>query len=223
MCICSLLIISFILLLTFLSCSQQNYSDTNNLHRQDEEQVYHPISSNMEHLPFFIDAVDLNILSISESTVQLQIKNNSEIRFYFHDCVVVRDYLLRLGEMDRFALEYFDGTYWRTITPYIPYSPYDIILSFFQWPIQPHEYIIMEYTLTYHDIPKTEAGLYRIRLTIFIMECASIPEMRQQLREFYEAGGEISHYNANIRRMPRHTLTAEFYWDGETFTVRTLS
>ena len=181
----------------------------------DEPEVYDetaPLADTIRTLPFFVDKIFMEVVSISTDSVQLRIENNSDMSIR-----VAPDYIRRrhvnypgpFTSSGSFHIDFFDGQYWRLLIPYPNIIPTDFIeVGGTSHHVLPGEYLIFDYCLALHPIPKQGIEYYRIVLEVFPNDVT--PELRRILWDYRRAGGDIFFYTAG---WPRHAIVAEFYWD----------
>ena len=180
----------------------------------DEPEVYDepaPLADTIRTLPFLVDKILMEVVSISTDSVQLRIENNSDMSID-----VVPDYRRRRHQNypgpftshGSFHIDFFDGQYWRLLIPYPVTSDGFYSLDYFAYKVLPNEYLIFDYCLDLHPLPKQGADRYRIVLDVIPYHVTR--EIRQSLLDYRRAGGDIFFYTAG---WPRHAIVAEFYWD----------
>jgi len=182
----------------------------------DEPEAYDepaPLADSIRKLPFLVDKISMEVVSISTDSVQLRIENNSDMLIS-----VAADYLRRrhvnypgpFTSNGSFHIDFFDGQYWRLLIPYPNIIPDSFVLWGTTHFVSPGEYLIFDYCLALHPLPKHGVKHYRIVLDVFPDNVT--PEMRRTLWDYRRAGGDIFFYTAG---WPRHAIVAEFYWHGE--------
>ena len=181
-----------------------------------------PLADTIRTLPFLVDKISMEVVSISTDSVQLRIENNSDMSIN-----VAADYLRRrhinypgpFTSDGSFHIDFFDGQYWRLLIPYPNIRParnieyngtiiYYIFVGGTIHHVLPGEYLIFDYCLALHPLPKQGIERYRIVLEVFPHDVT--PELRRTLWDYRRAGGDIFFYTAG---WPRHAVVAEFYWD----------
>ena len=177
-----------------------------------ESELASQIIDNVRTLPFFADTVSMEVLSFSEDSIQIKLVNNSDIGVSFHSCSMRRGMFGGIPSVGIFAVYYLDGHDWRIIVPSTRELVYPIPSEYAPILIVPGNYEIAEFCLALYSIPKTDAGLYRLKMDVFVSLHYVTPEINQAVRELYIAAGRRMFYTRNRYR---HTLVAEFYWHGE--------
>jgi len=180
-----------------------------------DTQVSSPIAEQVLTLPFFVESVSMIVTSFTEGEVQLCIVNDSEYGFFFWGNIPYWFY----QEDENIKLDYFDGENWRNILhasirvddlPDTVDPPERILVA-------PLNSVIVEHSLAHYPLPEFNQNLFRIRKHIY-MDSRYFPlGLLQILRESYEAGTNTW---LKLPGQPRHTLIAEFYWDGRVFYPR---
>ena len=172
-----------------------------------------PLADTIRTLPFLVDKIVMEVVTISTDSVQLRIENNSDMAIE-----VVPDYRRRQHQNypgpftahGSFHIDFFDGQYWRLLTSYPVtidwFSPDDFIA----YRVYPNEYLFFDYCLALHPLPKQGIEHYRIVLDVLPSFEYVTPELRRTLWDYRRAGGDIFFYTAG---WPRHAVVAEFYWD----------
>jgi len=153
----------------------------------------------------------MEVVAISTDSVQLRIKNNSDMAID-----VVPDYMRRQHQNypgpftahGSFHIDFFDGQYWRFLTPYPVISDGFYPDDYFAYKALPNEYLIFDYCLALHPFPKQGIERYRIDLDVIPPGYYVTQEMRRTLLDYRRAGGDIFFYTAG---WPRHAIVAEFY------------
>ena len=171
-----------------------------------------PLADTIRTLPFLVDKILMEVVSISTDSVQLRIENNSDMSID-----VVPDYRRRRHQNypgpftshGSFHIDFFDGQYWRLLTPYPNLAKYEDVFEYFiAYRVYPNEYLIFDYYLDLHPLPKQ--GIEHYRIVLDVLPANVTREMRQSLLDYRRAGGDIFFYTAG---RPRHAIVAEFYWD----------
>ena len=181
----------------------------------DELEAYDepaPLADTIRTLPFLVDKVFMEVVTISTDSVQLRIENNSDMAIE-----VVPDYRRRRQQsypgpftgIGSFHIDFFDGQYWRLLTSYPVISDWFYPDDYFAYTVLPNEYLIFDYCLALHPLPKQGIDRYRIVLDVLPYHATVTREMRQSLLDYRRAGGDIFFYTAG---RPRHAIVAEFYW-----------
>jgi len=171
-----------------------------------------PLADTIRTLPFLVDKVFMEVVTISTDSVQLRIENNSDMAID-----VVPDYRRRRHQnypgpftgSGSFHIDFFDGQYWRLLTSYPVTIDWFFPDDYFAHHVLPSEYLIFDYCLALHPLPKQGIDRYRIVLDVLPYHATVTREMRQSLLDYRRAGGDIFFYTAG---RPRHAIVAEFYW-----------
>jgi len=171
-----------------------------------------PLADVIRTMPFFADKIFMDVVSITTDRVQLRIENNADmsIRVAF-DFIRRRDLLYPgpFTSSGSFHVDFFEGQNWRLLTPY-PITRAEVYPSDWQGLfVSPGDYVIFNYCMKPHTLPKYGIDHYRIVLDVFPTREHVTPEMRRSLREYQRAGGDIIFHTAG---WPRHAVVAEFYW-----------
>jgi len=192
----------------------------------DEPEAYDepaPLADTIRTLPFLVDKISMEVVSISTDSAQLRIENSSDMAIR-----VAADYVRRQHQNypgpftsdGSFHIDFFHEQYWRLLIPYPNIRParnieYNgtiiyILVGGTIHHVFPGEYLIFDYCLDLHPLPKQGIEHYRIVLDVFPTNVT--PEVRRTLWDYRRAGGDIFFYTAG---WPRHAVVAEFYWHGE--------
>jgi len=182
----------------------------------DELEAYDepaPLADTIRTLPFLVDKIIMEVVTISSDSVQLRIENNSDMAID-----VVPDYRRRrhvnypgpFTSSGSFHIDFCDGQYWRLLIPYPVIREEFYFLDYFAYKVFPNEYLIFDYCLALHPLPKQGVEHYRIVLDVIPSGYYVTTEMRRTLLDYRRAGGDIFFYTAG---WPRHAVVAEFYWD----------
>jgi len=177
-----------------------------------------PIAEPIYTLPFFIENISMIIISFNERFVDLRITNDSDLGFSVRGSGPYWYYFERYN----IKLDYFDGENWRNIVhKSIEYGTTEDQVwlggPFHYFPVSPSESATVRHPLTWHPFPEYDDKiLFRIRKHIYLDPIHIQPGLFQTLREANEADSN-SWFGIGT---PRHTLTTEFYWDGQAFHPR---
>ena len=191
-----------------------------------------PIAERILTLPFFSDNVAMTVDSFSSKYVRLHIANNSEYGLLFWNNIPYWSY--GIGNID---IDYFDGRDRRTLT----HSAAGLEFEFgFGGPgrvfVSPGGYSSVEHSLAGYplsDLPESESLLLRIRKPVYLDPAYFPSNLITMLRAIHAEDDSIwfelpprpprnmAHVNTVYGSIqPRHIITVEFYWDGETFHPR---
>jgi len=181
-----------------------------------------PLADTIRTLPFLVDKISMEVVSISTDSVQLRIENNSDMALEVAADNLRRQHENYPGPFTRFGsfhIDFFDGQYWRLLIPHPNIMPASFIehngTIVYKIPeggtihhVLPGEYLIFDYCLALHPLPKQ--GIEHYRIVLDVLPYHVTREMRQSLLDYRRAGGDIFFYTAG---WPRHAIVAEFYWD----------
>ena len=216
---CNMLVVALVLIMAIFTASEDQMTNTND-EPINNTQTESPLADNIRTLPFFVDKIFLEVMSISSDYVQLRVSNYSDITIDvpLHDRRRGSElYPGPFASSGSFHIDYYDGQFWRTVVPYPNILP-DIILDDLVLNlVLPGEYLIFDYCLALHPIPLQGISHYRIVLDVLPAPWHVTDEMRQILREYHRAGGDI--YFHGVGR-PRHAVVAEFHWDGIQLEIK---
>jgi len=202
----------------------------------DELEAYDetaPLADTIRTLPFLVDKITMEVVDINADRARLRITNHSDMTIEVAPDYIRRQHVNYPGPFTTFGsfhIDFFDGQYWRLLTSYpntrpdlgfmqldgvptdesSPATSLPIIIGY--WAnILPGEHLTFNYCLALQPIPKEGIEHYRIVLDVFPSSEHVTQEMRQALRDYQQAGGDVIFYN--MVGLLRHAIVAEFYWN----------